>query len=115
MEVGGWRLEIGDWEIAGWRLEIGDWEIAGWRLEIGDWEIAGWRLEIGDWEIARLEVGSMSPTRGSPVWRALRAAARSAATRDSARAPLCGVGDEELGVFHLQAVDNPACAVHSAR
>ncbi len=38
----------------------------------------------------------MSPTRGSPVWRALRAAARSAATRDSARAPLCGVGDEKL-------------------
>ncbi len=39
-----------------------------------------------------LGVGSMSPTRGSPVWRALRAAARSAATRD-------GVGDEELGVL----------------
>ncbi len=41
----------------------------------------------------RSAVGGSSPRRGSPVWRALRAAARSAATRDSARAPQSGGGD----------------------
>ncbi len=41
----------------------------------------------------------MSPPRGSPVWRALRAAARSAATRDSARAPHSGGGDEGGGII----------------
>jgi len=51
LEIGDWRLEIG--EIGDWRLEIGD-----WRLEIGDWrlEIGDWRLEIGDW---RLEIGEL--------------------------------------------------------
>ncbi|MFH1633058.1 MAG: hypothetical protein ABIG63_03485 [Chloroflexota bacterium] len=53
-----WRLEIGRLEIGDWGLEIGrlvNWglEIGDWRLEIGDWRLGIGRLEIGDWRLER--------------------------------------------------------------
>lgn len=29
VEVGGWRLEFGDWRLEVMRLEVGGWEVGG--------------------------------------------------------------------------------------